>query len=96
MITGRLRETLAPTDPAIIEVAAGGETFVARMRVLFWGALWLIPSATLLTMPEPPPEVVIGFVAATAAVGIALVLAVVARRYRGRPAVAFTTTTSRS
>lgn len=88
----RLREALSPTDPVIIEVGAGGEKLVSRMRVVFWGAVWLIPSATMLSMKSPPPEVKIGLVAATAAVAISVILVLLANRYRGAPVVALITT----
>ena len=93
MLARSIREVLAPTDPAIIEVAAGGERLVARMRVVFWGAVWLVPLVTLVTLQAPPPEVLISFAAATAGLVISFVLVALVRRYRGAPAVAFATTT---
>lgn len=92
MISKRVREALAPTDPAIIEVAAGGERLVARMRVVFWGAIWTIPFFTLLTLRDAPPEVFISFVASSFALLISVAFVIAVRRYRRVASIAFATT----
>ena len=63
------------------------------MRVVFWGAIWLIPIATILMLEAPPPEVMISFRASSAALVISILLVVLVNRYRGSTAIAFVTTT---
>lgn len=43
---------------------------MARMRIVFRGAIRLIPLVTLLAMDAPPPEVTISVVAAALAAGL--------------------------
>jgi diguanylate cyclase (GGDEF)-like protein len=85
------RELLAPTDPAIIEAGAGGERFVARVRIIFWATIWIIPLATLLTMEDSPPEVWISFGASSFALLVSVAFFRVVQRYRDVPAVPFAT-----
>jgi diguanylate cyclase (GGDEF)-like protein len=76
---------LSAPDPAALEIAAGGERFVARTRLAFFGTIWLIP-ATLIFSDERP-EIRVAFVAASiaAAVSGAFLLATRRRAMRGLP-----------
>jgi two-component system, cell cycle response regulator len=60
------RNLLAPPDRAALEVGAGGEKFVAKTRLIFFGVIWLIPAAMMLG--EPRADLPVSFLAASVAV----------------------------
>ncbi|HEX6086152.1 MAG TPA: GGDEF domain-containing protein [Thermoanaerobaculia bacterium] len=56
----------APPDRAALEIGAGGEKFVARTRLIFFGVIWLIPAAMMLG--ESRVDLPVSLVAASIAV----------------------------
>ncbi|HWS71805.1 MAG TPA: GGDEF domain-containing protein [Thermoanaerobaculia bacterium] len=90
MQTGRRQWKLfAPPDRAALEIAAGGERFVAKTRLVFFGVIWIIPAAMMLG--EPRSDLPVSLVAASFAVFVSALFLSAVRRERGRRAMPFLT-----
>ena len=83
----RLRATLsaalAPPDEALIEASAGGERLVAKIRLVFYCVLWLVPIGVAFATDDVPSEVWIALAVCSLAIGFSAgILWLVGRRVR--------------
>ena len=76
-----LSAALAPPDEALVTASAGGEKLVARIRLIFYCVLWLVPIGVSLSTDDVPTEVWIALAACSVAIGVSVVILWVVGRH---------------